>query len=430
MRILVVHAGGLGDLVLAQVLFAALRDRWPGARLELAARADVAPAAALYAVPPDVVHTFPFDPYRWAVPSPLIAAEIRALASDVGHGVDLLIAAELRGTWLAEALAALLRPGEAILPPPRGGRATFDLSLLFRLLDVPAMADVQRLAGEPDEHELDRYARLAGAGERRLPALRIISAPAASDPWLAVFPSTSLALKRWPLERIAAATDQIAARHGLTPVIVGSTSELALLERTADACSEQAEVYAANGGGLAELAARLASADGFLSVDSGLAHLSGALGVPGVTVFGGGIWAPYAPWAPGSAGVVAPIPCFGCGWDCAFQRSFCIEGVDVPTVVETYRETVRGAPPRVVTVAAYTAGERTILAAADAVHRPLQADRAARLVAITRVRDLFRRYARRVRARERRNAAALLQLTSAAEQAVFTLVRSKEDGSM
>jgi hypothetical protein len=187
-------------------------------------------------------------------------------------------------------------------------------------------------------------------------------------------------------------------------------------------------VLSAGPDGLAALAERLATASGFLSVDSGLAHLAGALGIPGVTVFGGGIWPPYAPWAPGTAGVVAPIPCFGCGWDCAFERSFCVEGVDVRTVVETFHGTARGAPPQVVMVDAYTEGERAILGAASAVHRPLQTDRAARLVAITRVRDLFRRYARRVRARERRTAAALLELTSAAEQAVFALVRSKGDG--
>jgi ADP-heptose:LPS heptosyltransferase len=426
MRILVVHAGGLGDLVLAETLFAALRQAWPEASLELTARADVAPAAALFAHAPDLVHSFPFDPYRWAIPSPLVAAEIRALATDIGRGVDMLVSAELRGTWLGEGLVALLRPRQALLPPPPGGRATFDLSLLLRLVDAPARDAVRRLAGDPEEHELDRYARLVNATARRLPALRI-APPPTPEPWLAVFPSTSLPLKRWPTKRLAEATDAIARRHQLTPVIVGSTAERAVLEKAAAACSGPVEVLTAGPDGLGALAERLANAAGFLSVDSGLAHLAGALGVPGVTVFGGGIWAPYAPWAPGTAGVVAPIPCFGCGWDCAFERSFCIEGIDVRTVVDTYAGTVRGAPARVVTVEAYTARERTILGAAAAVHRPLQVDRAARLVAITRVRDLFRRYARRVHARERRNAAALLQLTSAAEQAVFALVRSKGD---
>jgi ADP-heptose:LPS heptosyltransferase len=425
MRILVLHAGGLGDLVLAETLFAALRERYPDGRLELACRTEVASVASLYARPPDAVHPFPFNPYRWALPSGLVVAEIQALAGLVGEGVDLLISAELRGTWLGETLAALLAPREAILPAPPGGRATYDLAVLLRRLGAPRHADAQRVRAVNGEHELDRYARLTGEG-RRLPALRP-SPRAAADPWLAVFPAGSPALKLWPHERMADAATQIASRMPARIVLVGSTAERGALAAAARAFPTPPEILTADVEGLPGLAARLAGAQGYLGIDSGLAHLAAAYGVPGVSIHSGATWPAYAPWRAGSAAVVAPIPCYGCELDCAFDRAFCIDGIDVASVVAAFLRArdAASAAPFVVEVDAYSERERSIFAGAGRVHRATQADRAARLVSITRVRDLLRRYAVRAGARQHGSAVRLARLASAAEQAAALLARSK-----
>jgi heptosyltransferase-2 len=425
MRIAVLHAGGVGDLVLAETLFAALRERHPDARLELICRADVAPVASLYASPPDAIHPFAFDPYRWDVPSEAVAARIRTVAESVGPGIELFVSAELRATWLGEVLAAILAPEEAVLGDPRDDRNN-DVAILLRRFGVAPHPELHRLAEVPGEHELDRYARLAGAPARRLPALRTPAGAETDGPWLAVFPAGAPVLKQWPLERTVSAATAIAGRLGARVVLVGSERERPALEAAAARFATAPEILAGTTEGLPAIAERLAGARAYLGIDSGLPHLAAAYGVPGVTIYGGGTWPAYAPWAPGSSGVVAPIPCFGCGWDCAFEHAFCIDGVGEDAVVAAF-DALSAQPehPAVVALDAYTARERAILGTAGAVHRTAQADRAARLVAITRLRDVMRRYAGRTKERHIRVAGSAATLSTAVEQAALQLTRWK-----
>ena len=55
----------------------------------------------------------------------------------------------------------------------------------------------------------------------------------------------------------------------------------------------------------------------YLGNDTGAMHLAAALGVPVTAVFGGGTWPRFVPAAVCGEAVVHPLPCFGCGWDCA-----------------------------------------------------------------------------------------------------------------
>ncbi|MDB5073821.1 MAG: hypothetical protein JWM87_4932, partial [Candidatus Eremiobacteraeota bacterium] len=171
MRAVVLHAGGLGDIVLVASFVAALRERHPGARIELVCRADVAPVAALYAEPPDAVHAFSFNPYHWALPDDRAALEAKTLLRKLrGEPADLFVSAELRATWLSEILAAALAPAEALISDDRKPRPS-DLLILLAKLRLRRNGAVRRLRAVAGEHELDRYARLAGTGARRLPAL-------------------------------------------------------------------------------------------------------------------------------------------------------------------------------------------------------------------------------------------------------------------
>jgi hypothetical protein len=142
-----------------------------------------------------------------------------------------------------------------------------------------------------------------------------------------------------------------------------------------------------------------------------------------VTIYGGGHWPAYAPWQPASAGVFAPIPCFGCSWDCAFEHAFCLDGVDVDAVVRAFDTVAAGgrAGALLVEVEAFTSRERAILGAASSAYRKAQADRLARLAVITRLRDILRRYAVRATRQRRKASASLQRLTGAAQQAVGLL---------
>jgi ADP-heptose:LPS heptosyltransferase len=410
MRIVVLHAGGLGDLVLVESYLAALREQYADARLELVCRADVAPAAALYARPPDAVHTFDFNPYRWAIPDERAALEARTLLHRLPtEPVDLFASAELRATWLSEVLAAALAPVDAVIADPREPRAS-DVLILLGRLKLDRTRGIRRLAPLSAEHELDRYARLAGAPARRNPALRPIAAAAPATE-LVVFPLGATRINRWPMSAMGETALRIAAARGATVTLIGGDKDRAEIESAVAAGCFGAEPAIVTGAaeGLAAVAARIAGAVGYVGIETGLAHLAAAYGVPGATVYGGGYWPLYAPWAPRTAGVVAPIPCFGCEWDCAFERAFCIEGVDVQGVVAAFEAAYADGSERPVVSErdAYDPRERAIFEAAAKVHRAAQRDRAARLTAITRLRDLLARYARRTRRRSR-NADVLL----------------------
>jgi ADP-heptose:LPS heptosyltransferase len=406
------HAGGLGDLVLVESYLAALRERYPGARLELICRADVAPVASLYAEPPDSVIPFDFDPYRWALPDDRTALQAKTLLRKLSdEAVDLFVAAELRSTWLSEILAAALAPRDALIADERLPRPS-DLLLLLGKLKLTRNADVRRIGSLAFEHELDRYARLAGANARRLPALRGRGTPAAE---LVVFALASSRINRWPLSAMGAAALRVAATRRAAIVLVGSEKDRPELEAAiaAGTFGPEPQLVAGAPGDLPAVAARIAGAAGYLGIETGLVHLAAAFGVPGAAVYGGGYWPVYGPWSARSAAVVAPIPCFGCEWDCAFDRPFCMESIDVDSVVSAFEDAYQDGSgrPLVRALEPYGERERTVFGAAAAVHHAAQRDRAARLTEITRLRDLLGRYGRRTRARNRKVNAALAAVT-------------------
>jgi ADP-heptose:LPS heptosyltransferase len=427
------HAGGLGDLVLVESLLGALRDKHRGARIELVCRADVAPIAALYAKPPDAVHTFGFDPYRWAVPDDRAALQAETLLIKLGgDAVDLFIAAELRATWLSEVLASALAPRDAVIADDREPRPS-ELVILLAKLRIERNAAVRRLSRAAGEHELDRYARLAGAATRRLPALRSAGS-ARPGGELMVFPFAASSIKHWSMSALGAAAMRIAEPRQARIVLVGAEADSQEAEEAVASgdFGDGAQVILGTPHDLPSIAERISAASGYLGIDTGLVHLAAAYDVPGATVFGGGHWPAYGPWAARSAGVVAPLPCFGCEWDCAFGRAFCIEGVDVDSVVAAFEDACGndGAQPLVRILDRYSRREKTIMDAAASAYRAAQVDRGARLAAITRLRDLFVRFARRTRARTRRSDAALEALTERMARTARRLEMSGTDERM
>lgn len=411
--IVVLHAGGLGDLVLIETLIAGLREKHADAHVTLICREHLAPVASLYAHPPDALVTFAFDPYRWATPAD--AADVLApfLAALALGPVDVFIAAELKSTWLGEVLAAALRPREAIVCDSPSS-APAEVSILLRMLRLQRNDVALRPAAKENEHELDRYARLLGVA-RKMPSFRADDAGAAREPRIVVFSAGSPDLKRWSNASTREAVSRIAARTGARVTLVGSSAERADLEALASGIDASApwEIVCGSAAELPRIATLIAAATGYLAIDTGLAHLAAAYGIPGVTVYGGGTWPSYAPWGRASAGVVAPLPCFGCLWDCAFERAFCLERISVDAVVDAFeRVALAGrAEPHIAELAPYSAGERAILGAAAAVHRATQADRAARLTVIVRMQDVWRRYVHHVTQRQAEATAVVVDVT-------------------
>jgi ADP-heptose:LPS heptosyltransferase len=420
MRIVVLHTGGIGDVVLLETFLAALREQHPDATLELVCRAPIAPVTRLYARPPDVVHAMTFNPYRWALPDDRAALEAKTLLAKLNQGdpVDLFVSAELRATWLSEILAAALRPREAVIADPREPQPS-DVLILLGKLRLERNRAIRRPPAGDHEHELDRYARLAGHASRRKPALRTFQ-PIEGPAELVVFPVSANAANRWNLDAMGEAAQRIAASHAWSMTLISSDADRDVLESAVREASFGGDATIVTGApdDLAAIAARIAGAAGYIGIDTGLSHIAQAYGVPGVTMYGGGYWPVYAPWSARSIGIVAPIPCFGCGWDCAFDHPYCIDGIEPDHAVAAFDTAYHddSGEPLVRLVEPYSAREHEIFALAGSVHRVAQQDRAARLTAITRLRDLLSRYARRMRIRSRKADAELAALAESANR--------------
>ncbi len=122
--------------------------------------------------------------------------------------------------------------------------------------------------GTPPDYGIDRSRFLTGP---------------ATEPSLVFFHGTTWATKHWPEESWTALAGLAAADGYGIRLPWGNPAEKARAERIATACP-QARVLPRMS--LAELAGVLATARGVVAVDTGLAHVAAALGVPAVTLYG------------------------------------------------------------------------------------------------------------------------------------------------
>lgn len=264
MRAIVLHAGGTGDLVLLESYFAALRAQHDDVHLALVCRADVAPVASLYANPPSEVQAFTFNPYSWTTAGTLDLDELRALTAWCSaYRSDVFVGAELRGTALTAVLAAacgsprIVVSDAVALADPVGARVAETLQY-----EPPATVEIVPPAA--GEHELDRYARLAGAPARRAPRLQAWADPGV--PILAVFPAGAPAIKLLPDEVVVEAATHSALALGVPIALIGAEHERERLQTLAARFGEPPEIITGAPDQLSAVARRLAGARAFLGM--------------------------------------------------------------------------------------------------------------------------------------------------------------------
>ena len=395
--LMLLQMGGMGDLVLLAGAAAALRRARPGGRIVLACRETFAPVAGLWPEPPDAVIGLDLDPAAWEAPAPGLTEAVRAaLRPFAARRAVALVDAAQRPGWFGPVLAAALGVEAAWCCPgapevPRHGLR----ALLLHELGLAAVP-VETVIVPPRLHELARHdAWLAalGAGPAARRAWAVPEADrAAAGRWLAraglpaggfiaCHPGGATALKHWPRAGFAA----VLRETGLPVLLLGGVEDRAALQAVADGLAGLPSAVMA--GGPLEMpltAALLAQARGWLANDSGPMHLAQALGVPGVGVFGGGGRFPaYTPWGPGAVGVVGPLPCFGCDWDCVLGHALCIERIPVETVATALRGCLEApsAAPAIIALDGPEPALRDLLADASDSYRASQRDRDARLEA-------------------------------------------------
>lgn len=381
--------GGLGDLILLAPAAAALKRARPRGRLILFCRDGAAAAVELWPVGPDEIIKIGLEPERWASSDAALTAEVARFRDKLGAcRASLLIDATLRPSWFATVLGAFLGAAQVCVTAPlNDGRGQ---ELATALLDGwrDALPGLISLSGPPRQHERLRHqAWLAAFGlaesqcfpwqvpataqqrvlrflaERKLqPGSYLVCCPGGAG---------SVPIKRWP----AALFANVLSDLEQPVVLLGTAAERPLLVRIAATLGDRASILEVAPDDIGLSAAALALSQRWLSNDTGPMHLAQAFGRPGVGLFGGGgRWPSYAPWGAGSIGLVRPLPCFGCDWDCLFGNAVCLDSIPPEAVTSALRlcQEAPEAPARIIELASPTGSEWSLIAAASDSYQALR----------------------------------------------------------
>ncbi|MEU7526324.1 glycosyltransferase family 9 protein [Saccharothrix sp. NPDC042600] len=249
MRVLVLRALGLGDLLTAVPALRGLRRAYPDAEITLAAPAWLSDAVDRIEAVDRLLPTEGLVPIDYREPDLAVNLHGRGPRS-----VDLL-------------------------------RVTGPKRLITHGTHVP---------WRDDQHEVDRWCRLlarygipADPENLHLTPRTVPEQAPAKGP-VVVHPGASHGARRWPVERFAAVVRAI----GSDVVVTGSPGEAGLVRAVASAGAGRVQI-----GSLGELLDLVAGARAVVCGDTGVAHVATAYGTPSVLLFG-----PVSPehWGPRS----------------------------------------------------------------------------------------------------------------------------------
>lgn len=305
-RILVIRAlPGLGDLLCAGPALRALRRAWPEADLALLGLPGAADVLARSGNHVDRV--LPFQGWPGIPEGGPAGCDGSAGVGAVDLGVayaglvalqreqfDLVLQLHGDGSvtnQLALAIGGRRTAGFHAVGAPRPGTGDFFLypdhlheihrqTRLLELLGLPLDGDHLEMTVTAD----DRRQARSLVGSERAPS------------YACLHPGASRPSRRWPAERFAAVGDAL-ARRGVAVVLTGSPAEADLTAQVAAAMTEPC-LDLAGRLTLGPLAALFQQARLAVTNDTGTSHLSAAVQVPSVVVYGGPDPSDPRRWAP------------------------------------------------------------------------------------------------------------------------------------
>ncbi|MCW5559420.1 MAG: glycosyltransferase family 9 protein [Verrucomicrobiae bacterium] len=259
-RILVVRGGALGDFILTLPVLAALREGFPGNRIEVLGYSNVTDLAV-----------------RSGMADAARSIESRPLAGFFARGGE-----------LDPSLSAYFAGFHLIIS------FLFDPDLIFRT-NVGRISQAGFIQGphRPDE-SLDRHAtdqllqplqQLAVFDPDAIPRIPRRPGDHSDTRAIAVHPGSGSERKNWPEDRWAGLLSELAADSERRFLLIGGEAEGDRLERLAGVVPTSA-VEILRSRPLAEVSDRLSACRGFLGHDSGITHLAAALGLPGIVLWG------------------------------------------------------------------------------------------------------------------------------------------------
>lgn len=398
-NILYVRADSFGDLILFTPALTRLLKAWPSANHTLLVRPGYESLKPLF--PAGLAwQVAPINPYR---DSPAAArAVLKTLLAELEvRPPDLIVAAALTRTWLEVAIAAHFPNARRVVLGHGAVDPLFIRALELELGIKSSTAFSETVETDASALDWENNHRLADhllgqKGERTHPVLPVPPAEIAkaaqilterklaAGQWIACYPAgvANVTMKAWPPARFAEIIAWLQREHGLKVMLLGHRSEAAIVEETAALAAKtgapRPAVWLSQDGEIPLMAALLATAKFYVGNDTGPMHVSAAVGIPTIGIFGGGFWPRFKPVGRQVVSVVQPLPCFGCSWDCHFGDAPCVKTLavsDVQTAVTRLLEA--GAAPLDTVVEAKRLPDEThaLISAVTPRYRQLQQDR-------------------------------------------------------
>ena len=154
-------------------------------------------------------------------------------------------------------------------------------------------------------------------------------------------------IKQWHATGFAKVAGMLMQRK-FRVLLVGHESERESILKVKQLCADHqlsCAVWLGTSGSFSVLAALLDKSAGYVGNDSGPLHLACALDKPVVGIYGGGTWPRFLPQCAVGAAVVYPLACFGCGWQCSWGQSFCIQAITADAVCNAVELVWGNSPP-------------------------------------------------------------------------------------
>lgn len=256
-KILVLCGGSIGDFIFTLPALAALRRRWPSARIELIGYPHIAQLAVAGQLVDRVISIDKSDVARLFSMSATIPHEQAAFF----RSFDLIITYlfDPYGTVKENMLNAGAR--QVIYGSPK---VTSRHAVDHFMMPLEELA----IYSEKDEHPVLKLAKTDKI-ERK--------------PLVAIHPGSGSPRKNWPLQNYVTLADMITSRLNMKPVFTSGEADSEIKESL---CRMKSGVELVENRPLVDLAHFLASCSGFAGNDTGITHLSAALGIPVVALFG------------------------------------------------------------------------------------------------------------------------------------------------
>ena len=390
----------IGDLIIFSSALRALLQLWPDARHTLVVRPGYDALAPLF---PTEVEWVVADLNPFSKKPKEVRPAFEALINNLeAREPDLIIASTLNRTWLESAVASRFTGARRVVLGSPEVDPIFSTALRLELGVDAASAFDDVVPADPQRRDWANNSHLVAhlAGDKTVQVEAPVVTPTAealadaeavlaqhglkSGQWVALFAAglANVQIKAWPVARFAAVIRTLRETHGLPVLLLGHTSEAAILQPVAHAVvaagGEAPPIWLGKDGELPLLAALLSTCRIYVGHDTGAMHLAAAVGRPVVGIFGGGHWPRFRPVGHQVAAVVQPLPCFNCNWDCYFGDAPCVKTLAVADVEKAVAQVLgAGAAPLDIVVEsdAIATSARQLIEAATPRYRALQRDR-------------------------------------------------------